>query len=196
MDRGISDHVMAFGRTSNIYCGSGEGISIGPKLILYDVIRVKLWVGFVMGNPWVGKSQPAPIPTHTAPVAGTGTHHTCLAMVWYETHGFVLLQPPCNLAKVAHTHQWMWRCISQGIGGGGGGGDAVGTRMRCLWCKTKPQGLGFGWQSVGGLVLCRGYPNVVGYIGFVAGGCDSVMCKGGLVVAKNAKTEPQELGFG
>ena len=48
---------------------------------------------------------------------------------------------------------------------------------------------------MGRLVLCRGYPNGVGYIGFVAGGCDSVTCEGGLVVAKNAKTEPQELGF-
>ena len=71
----------------------------------------------------------------------------------------------------------------------------VGMRMRCSWCKTKSQGLSFGWQGVGGLVLCRGYPNGVGYIGFVAGGCDSVTCEGGLVVAKNAKTEPQELGF-
>ena len=53
----------------------------------------------------------------------------------------------------------------------------VGMRMRCLWCKTEPQALGFGWQSVGRLVLCRGYHNGVGYVGFeVAGGCNSATC--------------------
>ena len=72
----------------------------------------------------------------------------------------------------------------------------VGMRTRCSWCKTEPQGLSFGWKSVHGLVLYRGYPNGVGYIGFVAGGSDLAMCEGGLVVAKNAKTEPQDLGFG
>ena len=39
-------------------------------------------------------------------------------------------------------------------------------------------------QSVGGLVVCRGYPNGVGYVGFVAGGCDLAMRRGGLVGAK------------
>ena len=43
MYRGISDDVMALERTSNVYCGPGEGITIGPKAILYDVIRAKSW---------------------------------------------------------------------------------------------------------------------------------------------------------
>ena len=41
--RGISDDIMALERMSNVYCGPGEGITIGPKVILYNVIRVKLW---------------------------------------------------------------------------------------------------------------------------------------------------------
>ena len=46
-----------------------------------------------------------------------------------------------------------------------------------------------------GWFLGRWYPNGVGYIRFeVAGGCDSAICKGGLVEAKQANTEPQGLG--
>ena len=41
--RGISDDIMALERMSNVYCGPGEGIMIGPKVILYDVIRAKSW---------------------------------------------------------------------------------------------------------------------------------------------------------
>ena len=43
MNSGISDDTMAFERTSNIYCGPGKGIGIGPKVIFYDAIRSKSW---------------------------------------------------------------------------------------------------------------------------------------------------------
>ena len=43
MYRGISNNVMALERTSNVFCGPGEGITIGLKVILYDVIREKSW---------------------------------------------------------------------------------------------------------------------------------------------------------
>ena len=56
-----------------------------------------------------------------------------------------------------------------------------------LMVQNQATGAWFWLASVGELVLCRGYHNGVGYIGFVAGGCDLVTCKGGLVVAKNAK---------
>ena len=41
--RGISNDVMVLERMSNVYYGPGEGITIGPKVILCDVIRVNLW---------------------------------------------------------------------------------------------------------------------------------------------------------
>ena len=66
-----------------------------------------------------------------------------------------------------------------------------------MWLVQGQGVCGFGWQSVGGLVLCRGYHNGVGYIRFeAAGGCNLATCEGGLVWEKSAKTEPQELGFG
>ena len=50
-------------------------------------------------------------------------------------------------------------------------------RGSVLACKVRA-----GW------ILCRGYPNGVGYMGFeVAGGCGSVTREGGLVGAKNQK---------
>jgi hypothetical protein len=44
-------------------------------------------LGFGTGIPQVGKSEPARVPAHTAPIAGTGTHHTRFHTVLYETHG-------------------------------------------------------------------------------------------------------------
>ena len=45
--------------------------------------------------------------------------------------------------------------------------------------------------------LGGGYHNGVVYIRFeVAGGCNLATCEAGLVWAKSAKPEPQELGFG
>ena len=48
-----------------------------------------IYLGFVTGNPRVGKSQPAPVPAHTAPITGTGTHHTRKVVGSDETRGTI-----------------------------------------------------------------------------------------------------------
>lgn len=49
-NRGISDDTMAFERINNIYCGPGQGIYNGPKVILYNAVRSKTWDLLIHGG--------------------------------------------------------------------------------------------------------------------------------------------------
>ena len=57
---------------------------VGPDGVGRNYMMVKLeevGIGFVTGNPRVGKCHTVPVPAVTAPVTGAGTHRTRLATV-------------------------------------------------------------------------------------------------------------------
>ena len=61
------------------------------RVLVYMQLRMRQQrqLGFVMGNLWVRKSQPTPVPTHTTPVMGMGTHCTQKVAGSYETCGTI-----------------------------------------------------------------------------------------------------------